>query len=78
MKDEILTLIDSYWKFDSYQQPISSWHDKQDLLDEVNKVFDAQKNNTMLCGYYEPCNKTSSARKCKCGREEWEHPKPRN
>jgi hypothetical protein len=31
MKKEILNLIDSYWKFDD-QHPISSWHDKQDLL----------------------------------------------
>lgn len=32
----------------------------------------------MLCGSFEPDNKTSSATKCKCGREKWEHPKPRN
>ena len=29
----------------------------------------------LLCGYFEPDNKTSSATKCKCGREKWEHPK---
>ena len=34
--------------------------------------------NVMLCGSFEPDNKTSSATKCKCGREKWEHPKPRN
>jgi hypothetical protein len=33
----ILDLIDRYWKFDENQQPISSWHDKQDLLKEVEK-----------------------------------------
>lgn len=32
----------------------------------------------MLCGSFDPDNKTSSATKCKCGREKWEHPKPRN
>ena len=32
----------------------------------------------MLCGSFEPDNKTSSATKCKCGREKWEHPKPHN
>ena len=32
----------------------------------------------MLCGSFDPDNKTSSVTKCKCGREKWEHPKPRN
>ena len=28
-----------------------------------------------LCGLFEADSKTSSATKCKCGREKWEHPK---
>lgn len=32
MKEKILQMVDSFWKFDNHQQPISSWHDKQDLL----------------------------------------------
>jgi hypothetical protein len=28
-----------------------------------------------LCGFFEADTKTSSATKCKCGREKWEHPK---
>jgi hypothetical protein len=28
-----------------------------------------------LCGYFYADNSTSSATKCICGREEWEHPK---
>jgi hypothetical protein len=32
----------------------------------------------MLCGSFEPENETTSATKCKCGREKWEHPTPRN
>lgn len=31
--------------------------------------------SNLLCGSFEPDNKTSSATKCKCGREKWEHPK---
>jgi hypothetical protein len=31
----IIELIDKYWKFDESQYPISSWHDKQDLLREI-------------------------------------------
>jgi hypothetical protein len=39
MEHEILDLIDRYWKFDDNQQPVSNWHDKQDLLDEVHKTL---------------------------------------
>jgi hypothetical protein len=31
--------------------------------------------SNLLCGFFEADNKTSSATKCKCGREKWEHPK---
>ena len=31
--------------------------------------------SNLLCCSFEPDNKTSSATKCKCGREKWEHPK---
>ena len=30
--------------------------------------------SNLLCGSFEPDNKTSSATKCKCEREKWEHP----
>lgn len=51
---KILDLIEFYWKFDNNQQPISSWHDKQDLLKEIEKlqecehVFDCSQCNGML------------------------------
>ena len=38
-----------------------------------NCVIPAVSN--LLCGSFEPDNKTSSATRCKCGREKWEHPK---
>lgn len=31
--------------------------------------------SNLLCGSFDPDNSTSSATKCKCGREKWEHPK---
>ena len=34
--------------------------------------------SNLLCGSFDPDNKTSSATKCKCGREKWEHPTLRN
>ena len=39
MKEEIIKLINGYWRFDDYQQPMSSYHEKQDLLKEINKLF---------------------------------------
>ena len=78
MEHEILDLIDRYWKFDDNQTPVSNWHDKQDLLEAVRKALRIHDVSGMLCGYFEPDNKTGSTTKCKCGREKWEHPKPRN
>jgi len=31
--------------------------------------------SNMLCGSFDPDTTTSSATKCRCGREKWEHPK---
>lgn len=39
MENEILDLIDRYWKFDNDQKPVSNWHDKQDLLEAVRKAL---------------------------------------
>lgn len=78
MENEILDLIDRYWKFDNDQTPVSNWHDKQDLLEAVREALRIHDVSGMLCGSFDPDNKTSSATKCKCGREKWEHPKPRN
>jgi hypothetical protein len=39
MENEILDLIDRYWKFDDNQTPVSNWHDKQDLLEAVRKAL---------------------------------------
>lgn len=39
MENEILDLINRYWKFDNDQTPVSNWHDKQDLLEAVRKAL---------------------------------------
>jgi hypothetical protein len=39
------------------------------------KILPIPAVSNLLCGFFEPDNKTSSATKCKCGREKWEHPK---
>lgn len=42
------------------------------------KALTIHNVSDMLCGSFDPDNSTSSATKCKCGREKWEHPNPRN
>jgi hypothetical protein len=37
-KDKIIEMINSYWKFDDDQQPLSSWHDKQDLISAIEQL----------------------------------------
>lgn len=32
MTEKIIQMVDAYWKFDDNQEPVSNWHDKQDLL----------------------------------------------
>ena len=44
-------------------------------IEELNKALRIHDVSGMLCGSFDPDNKTSSATKCKCGREKWEHPK---
>lgn len=44
-RHKILELIDAYWKFDNNQHPMSSWHDKQDLLKEVEKALEPESLN---------------------------------
>lgn len=43
MKEKILSLVDSYWKFDDNQTPVSNWHDKQDLLREIESLFPEER-----------------------------------
>jgi hypothetical protein len=45
-KEEILQFIDLCWKFDENQQPISSWHDKQDLLKALEKTLNFKYLNS--------------------------------
>ena len=39
MTEKILQMVDAYWKFDEAQKPISSWHDKQDLLKALEELL---------------------------------------
>lgn len=63
MENEILDLIDRYWKFDNDQTPVSNWHDKQDLLKEIE--HELQLNKT--------CSKCVSL--CKNTKSKYKHDK---
>ncbi len=58
MKERILNLINQFWKFDNNQQPQSSWHDKQYLLERVEKEFDLSKSSfqTLSEKYLKECD----------------------
>jgi len=45
---KINELIDSYWKFDNDQQPMSSWHDKQDLLKALGKIISEEDEDNEM------------------------------
>lgn len=33
--EEAAKEVDAYWKFDRYQQPLASWHEKNHLIEKV-------------------------------------------
>lgn len=35
---KIIDLVNSYWRFNKFQEPISTWHEKQDFLKEIEKL----------------------------------------
>jgi len=52
--------------------PNSPIHEK---LSQALRQYGVMQRSEQLCGFFEADNKTSSATKCKCGSEKWEHPK---
>lgn len=43
-------------------------------MNQALRQYGVMQRSEQLCGFFEADNKTSSATKCKCGREKWEHP----
>ena len=48
---------------------------RKELAEQQVKNLNIPAVSNLLCGSFEPDNETSSATRCKCGREKWEHPK---
>lgn len=60
MKENILDLIHKHWRFDENQQPISNFHDKNDLLKCIEQLFIKPPRKAI--------NKGKILRRCpKCG-----------
>ena len=38
MNKKIIELINSYWRFDNDQDHLSTWHDKNDLIKEIENL----------------------------------------
>ena len=61
-------------QLNGYQRALAldEYYKLLDYVEELEKLTIPAVSN-LLCGFFEPDNKTSSATKCKCGREKWEH-----
>ncbi|HBR32664.1 MAG TPA: hypothetical protein DD733_11345 [Clostridiales bacterium] len=62
-------------QLNGYQRALAldEYYKLLDYVEELEQLTMPAVSN-LLCGFFEPDNKTSSATKCKCGREKWEHP----
>ena len=38
MNSKIIKLINDYWRFDNDQDNLSTWHDKNDLIKEIEAI----------------------------------------
>ena len=71
MKDKITQMVDSYWKFDNQQQPISSWHDKQDLLKSLEELLQSVVIKPLPCHHIWEYNHAADKHYCRtCGEPE--------
>ena len=50
-KKQVIQLINNYWKFDNDQDNLSSWHDKQDLINEIEKLTLTDVVKSFGCGW---------------------------
>jgi len=47
---KIINLINQYWRFDNDQDHISTWHDKQDLINEIEQCTIPFVVDSITCG----------------------------
>ena len=65
----------------TFENMLKQWHNLSDKqrkeiqsnIDYLNEQLTIPAVSNLLCGSFDPDNSTSSATKCKCGREKWEH-----
>ena len=54
-KKQVIQLINNYWNFDNDQDNLSSWHDKQDLINEIEKLTLTDVGNCQFEAYATFC-----------------------
>ena len=69
-KEQIPFTIQQY-----LEHPFERTYTAEQMMDFARYYAQRCNVNNMLCGSFDPDTTTSSATKCKCGREKWEHPK---
>jgi hypothetical protein len=57
MNNKIIKLINDYWRFDNNQDNLSTWHDKNELIKEIEAI-----NFTDSCEKLKDCDKTDFER----------------
>jgi len=54
-KKEVIQLINDYWKFDNDQDNLSTWHDKKNLIREIEKLTLTDVGNCQFEAYATFC-----------------------
>lgn len=78
MKERIIEIVELGQPKSLIQRensPITELIKTDMLIEELNEQLRLYNVSNLLCSSFDPDTTTSSATKCKCGREKWEHPK---
>ena len=51
MNSKIVKLINDYWRFDNDQDNLSTWHDKNDLIKEIEalSICEVSQRSELFC-----------------------------
>ena len=74
-QDEKQLLMEIEHIFDSGANELRVFNMVKAFIEKRYQALHISPVSNLPCGSFDPDNSTSSATKCKCGREKWEHPK---
>ncbi len=72
VRDAIKYCIENFDSQTATNRIVEFWKDELKLQEQQCNI---SRVSNLLCESFDPDNNTSSATKCKCGREKWEHHK---